>query len=401
MLLGDGAMGMRFPGNYQTRWTIQPMNRRRWKTFPALPCHPRRTGGIAGCRRRSFPIQIRLCQQAIRLLERAHPEPLPIAGRLHSPNRDPDDLIGDGTVSSSSPRGVQQPRVTIEKIAPKNGNLGEPLVYSVLIKNVGGTEVQMFVIEDRIPKGTELTGTSPRAELIDRKLVWKIGALRPNEERKISIRVIPRQEGSIGSVARVSFATEVATDIAVVGASIGVHVVNAPQARLGEHVEMTFLLKNTGSAPATNVTVRDIVPDGLKHEAASDIECPIGKLEPGESREIVLTMTAVKPGRVVNRAILSGDSGISQELETPINIVGELLALTRSGNNKIYVDRPSVFKNNVRNDGGFRKSSRSAYRKLSRRGWNLSKHRRGDDLIPWNEPSIGLWDRCLQAPRPK
>ncbi len=261
------------------------------------------------------------------------------------------DLAGDGTFTDTTPRGIQQPRLTIEKIAPQQCVLGEPLVYSIIVKNVGGSEAHHVVVEDRIPKGTELTGTSPRAEMVDKKLIWRIGTMKPNEEKKISIRVIPRQEGSIGSVARVNFSAEVAAEIMVAAPQLSFKV-NAPrEIRIGETVDLTFLLKNSGGAAANNVSVRDLIPEGLKHEAAADIECPIGKLEPNESREIVLQVTGVKPGRVKNRAILTADGGITQELESTIDIIGEHLVLTRTGQNKIYAERPAVFTNSVKNEG--------------------------------------------------
>ncbi|HEY4259470.1 MAG TPA: hypothetical protein VGM98_04900, partial [Schlesneria sp.] len=261
------------------------------------------------------------------------------------------DLLGDGTVDGASPRGLQQPRLTIEKVAPQQATLGEMMIYSIIIKNVGNVDAQHVVVEDRIPKGTEMNGSAPRAEIFDKKLIWKIGTLKPNEEKKISIRVIPQQEGPIGSVARVSFATEAAAEIVVTAPQLSFNVKAPKQARIGESIELTFLLKNTGTAAATNVSVRDLVPAGLKHEAATDIECPIGKLAPNETREIVLTVVAVKPGRAVNRAVLTGDGGISQELESAIEVIGEQLVLTRSGQTKIYVDRPTVFTNNIKNEG--------------------------------------------------
>ncbi len=262
-----------------------------------------------------------------------------------------DDLIGDGTVTNATPRGLQQPRLTLEKIAPQEAVLGAELVYQVIVKNVGSSDANQVVLEDRIPKGTELTGTSPRAEMVDKKLIWRIGTLKPNEVRKISIKLIPRQEGPIGSVARVNFATEVAAEIMVAAPQLSIKV-NAPrEVHVGEVIDLTFLLKNSGGAAANNVSVRDLIPDGLQHEASSDIECPIGKLGPNESREIVLQVTAVKPGRVKNRAILSADGGITQELESTINIIGEHLVLTRTGQNRIYAERPAVFTNSVKNDG--------------------------------------------------
>jgi uncharacterized repeat protein (TIGR01451 family) len=143
----------------------------------------------------------------------------------------------------------------------------------------------------------------------------------------------------------------VAAEIMVAAPQLSFNVKAPRQVRMGDTIELTFLLKNTGNAAASNVSVRDLVPAGLKHEAAADIECPVGKLGPNESREIVLTVTAVKPGKAVNRAILSGDGGISQELESVIEVIGEQLVLTRSGQTRIYVDRAVQFMNNVRNDG--------------------------------------------------
>ncbi len=261
------------------------------------------------------------------------------------------DLTGDGIVTDATPRGVQQPRITIEKIAPKQAVLGELLVYSVIVKNVGGSDAHHVVVEDRIPKGTELKDSAPRAEMIDKKLIWRIGTMKPNEEKKISIRVIPRQEGSIGSVARVNFSAEVAAEIMVAAPQLSFKVDAPREVRIGETIDLTFLLKNSGGAAANNVSVRDLIPEGLKHEAAADIECPIGKLGPNEAREIVLQVTAVKPGRVKNRAILTADGGITQELESTIDIIGEHLVLTRTGQNKIYAERPAVFTNNVKNEG--------------------------------------------------
>jgi uncharacterized repeat protein (TIGR01451 family) len=276
---------------------------------------------------------------------------VPIRRPVDQPPALDNDLIGDGTVGPASPRGVQQPRLTIEKIAPQQATLGEAMVYSILIKNVGNVDAQQVLVEDRIPRGTEMTGSSPKAEIFEKKLQWRLGTLKPGEEKKIAIRVIPRQEGPVGSVARVSFAAEAAAEIVVASPQLSFNVKAPRQVRMGETFDLTFYVKNIGSAAANNVSVRDMVPSGLKHEAAADIECPIGKLGANETREVVLTVTAVKPGRTTNRAILSGDGGISQELETPIEVIGEQLVLTRSGQTKVYVDRPTQFTNSIRNDG--------------------------------------------------
>ena len=166
--------------------------------------------------------------------------------------------------------------------------------------------------------------------------------------------MVPKQEGPIGSVARVYFATEVSAEIQVAIPQLEFTVKAPQEVRLGQTFDMVFNLKNIGTVDASNISVRDIIPGHLKHEAGTDIECPIGKLAPNEVREIVLPVTAIATGSGNNRAVLTADSGIKKELESTINVVGELLVLTRSGQNRVYVERPVVFTNNVRNDGNLR-----------------------------------------------
>ena len=264
----------------------------------------------------------------------------------------PDDMIGDGIVGDASQRGVQQPRLTIEKVAQQQAVLEQPLVYSIIVRNQGNVAAHNVVIEDRIPKGTELMGTFPRAELVDKTLIWKEPVLRPNEEKKISIKVIPKQEGPIGSVARVHFATEVSTEIQVAAPPQLEFTVNPPrEIRVGQNVDLIFQLKNIGKVEATNISVRDVLPDHLRHESGNDVECPIGKLAPNEIREIVLTVTATRTGSGLNKAVLTADSGIQKQLESQIDVVSDQLVLTRTGHNRVFVERSAAFTNTIRNDG--------------------------------------------------
>ena len=158
----------------------------------------------------------------------------------------PVDMVGDGVAGDASQRGIQQPRVTIEKVAQQQAVLEQPLVYTIIVKNTGTVDALNVVIEDRIPKGTELLGTSPRAELVGKRLIWNELVLKPNEEKKISIKVVPKQEGPIGSVARVYFATEVSAEIVVAAPQLEFTVKTPREVRIGQSFDLVFNLKNVG-----------------------------------------------------------------------------------------------------------------------------------------------------------
>jgi len=279
--------------------------------------------------------------------------PPPRRPPARTPEVDPATLFrGDGEVTQDAPRGVQEPRLSIEKIAPSQGVIGQPVVYSIIIKNIGNSAAQQVTIEDRIPRGSRLVGTAPQAEMIEKRLVWrKLGTLQPGEERKISIKVIPEEEGAIGSVAKVSFITEIAAEITVYAPRLKLAVTAPSEAKVGQTIPLTFVVSNPGKGDASNVIVRSVLPEGLQHPSGSDLEYTIGTLAPNETREVRLEVTALKPGRVTPTTIVTADGDVSTESKTIVEVIGEQLLLTRSGHDRVYLGRNAVFTNNVTNEG--------------------------------------------------
>lgn len=276
-------------------------------------------------------------------------EPLRLTGeRELSPASESD---GNGTAREGVPRGEQQPRLTIRKIAPPQATLGQPLIYEVLVKNIGDVSAHQVVVEDRIPRGSRLTGTIPRAEMLENRLFWRLGTVEPGSERKISIRVIPEQEGPIGSVAKVNFVAEIAAEIVITAPQLSLKVECPSQVRTGEAVDMKFVIRNAGNGEAKNVVLRDILPANLQHPAGTDLENAIGDLKPGETRELTLQLTAGESGSVENQAVVTADGGLKVEDNTQLEIVGEQLTLTRKGQTKVYVGRAAVYTNNIKNEG--------------------------------------------------
>ena len=136
------------------------------------------------------------------------PETVPSGHRPLTPT----DYIGVGTVSAETPSTPQQAQLTIQKQAPEDAVLGQDLIYSILVKNIGHSPAHNVVVEDLVPKGSELKGTDPQAQMTpEKKLVWQLGTMRPGAERRIRIKVVPTTAGQIGSVATVAFEAAVAS----------------------------------------------------------------------------------------------------------------------------------------------------------------------------------------------
>ena len=137
--------------------------------LPPLPGHPDRSPStrLKRCRwpNRSIKTARIAARQEARAVDRSS-APLAQNGRLDprewtyqrsggalqripritgEPRPDPaPDFQGDGTVSEQAPLGPQRPQLSIEKVAPPNALLGQPLVYSILVRNIGASERMML-----------------------------------------------------------------------------------------------------------------------------------------------------------------------------------------------------------------------------------------------------------------
>lgn len=243
-----------------------------------------------------------------------------------------------------------RPELKIKKIAPDNAILGEPMIYSIVVKNQGKANAQQVVVEDQVPKGVNLIGTIPRAEMSSGTLIWRLGTLKPDDEKLIRVKIVPKSEGEIGSVATVNFVSEITSKTVVTAPKLHLDLSAPSQVRLGEKLVVEFKIENSGTSDAKDVWLRDIIPEGLSHPGGNDMEYEIGDLAAGKSRTITLALTAVRPGKNINKAVVTAEGGITTEAKLPVEVVGSLLSISRTGPKRRFVGRPAVYTNTVKND---------------------------------------------------
>lgn len=263
-----------------------------------------------------------------------------------------ESIAGDGTVRADSPRGPQRPELKIEKIAPPNATLNQPMVYTIVIRNVGDSAANSVVVEDQIPMGTKLSGTIPRAILEGKKLKWQLGTIKPGDVKEIQVKVVPVAEGQVGSVATVNFTAEVASRTTIASPKISLKLTATPQVRVNETVTLNFVVTNNGSVDAHRVVLRNLIPENLKlpDVAERDLEYDMGTIPAGKSQTVPLPLTAVRPGKVTNRAVITVDGASAAEQQVEINVIGQIVGLSRHGQTNWFVGRPVEFENRLTNN---------------------------------------------------
>ncbi len=241
-------------------------------------------------------------------------------------------------------------RVTIEKTAPPTAYVGQPLVYQIVVRNLGNGAAQQVVVEDLLPDGVTIQGSIPQGELTGRKLAWRIGALSAGEERKISVKVIPSSAGAIGSSATVKFVADqmlASADMADpeilpttmtprtapgttsrtaprTSNGIQLEMQGPQQVGVGQSFEVRFRVTNRTGQPVNDVLVRNMLSSNLRHESRfRDLEYHVGTLAAGETRDMPLTLTATQAGRAVSRVMaMTGDDRVLHSDEFALEVTG-------------------------------------------------------------------------------
>ncbi len=242
--------------------------------------------------------------------------------------------------------------LVIHKTGPPEVQLGIETAYEIRVQNVGDAPAHDVEIHDVSPQGADLVATQPRiAPGPNGELVWSLGTLAPGEEITVQMRVTPRTEGEIGSVARVFFSADAAVRTLVTRPVLEL-AVEAPKSVLsGERAQLFVRVTNTGTGVATGVILEEIVPAGFEHPAGASLEYRVGTLKPRESKELPLTLSAVKPMEATNVVLVRADGDILVEQRTAIAVVAPELKVEMQGPRRRFLDRDATYTLAVSNPG--------------------------------------------------
>jgi uncharacterized repeat protein (TIGR01451 family) len=259
---------------------------------------------------------------------------------------------GAGVPGDPKLESEQGAALVIHKTGPPEVQLGLETIYEIRVQNVGDAPAHGVEVHDVAPRGADLVATQPQVQPgPNGELTWSLGTLAPGEEATVEMRVIPRAEGEIGSVARVVFAAEAAARTLVTKPVLELSI-EAPKTVLaGERAQLFVRVTNTGTGVATGVTLEEVLPAGFEHPAGGTLEYRVGTLKPRDSRELPLTLSAKSPTESMNVVTARADGDIVVEQRTPISIVAPALQVQMQGPRRRFLDRDATYTVAISNPG--------------------------------------------------
>jgi len=249
--------------------------------------------------------------------------------------------------------GVQAPSLSIEKLSPKEIQVGEPADFQILIRNVGRIAVDEIRVFDQIPVGTEFISASPNPTQADkRNLSWDIGTLAPGVEKRINVQLKPTRPGEIGSVAQYTFAARSSMRTRVTQPVLEITHRCEPKVLIGGQILLDVVVTNKGDGPAKDVLIQEDVPAQLKfREGYREIEYEVGTLQPNQSRNVRLALQALKPGKLENIIHATGSGGLKSQHKLNLEVIAPQLQTKSAGPNVRFLGRNAKHTFSVANRG--------------------------------------------------
>ena len=265
---------------------------------------------------------------------------------------------GSGTAGDTADRSMSEtmrPQLSIQKRAPDTATVGVSHEYTIVVSNEGDSTAYDVIVDDELGNGARLENSKPTADFdrVSGKLNWTIRELAPHAKQDILVRITPTGEGTLDGVATVRFKAQVKSATVITAPKLTLEVTGPNEVKVGDEVQLHYVISNNGSGDASNVILRSVLPPGLKHSEGGDLEYEIENLAAGDREEIDLTVVAAEPGRIRTVSEVTA-SGISADKATnDIDIVGSQLTIQRLGPERRFVGRTAKFQNIIANESNF------------------------------------------------
>lgn len=278
-------------------------------------------------------------------------EPALPAGEKRVVETDLAAVVAPGFAVTDLNSGPQSPGVTVEWVKHGGFNVGQECDVELVVKNTSQTIVRSVMAEAVIPPNVEVVDAKPAAVEGSEMPTWTFGELQPGQSRSVMLKVIPQTRGDVRLDAYVRLTGTSSTQFAVQEPMIGVVVTGPENVEIGQQVGYIVRVSNPGTGLANNVVIQAAVPEGLEHRNGSLLTIEIGTLNPGESRQARLSLTAVQGGDQQLAVRVLADGGLSDQTTTAIVVAEPQLAIELAGPKEQIAGRSEDYTLTVSNGG--------------------------------------------------
>lgn len=249
------------------------------------------------------------------------------------------------------PAGGLTPAVTAKWTKKGDLNVGQPCDCSILVSNSGTGDATDVVVEASLPPTVRVTKAQPAPDEAKETAIWRFASLKAGETKAIQLTLVPSRRGDLQARATVRFTGLAAGSFSVKEPMLKVELTGPTAALVGDSASQFITVSNPGTGVARKVAVEATIPAGLEHPRGERLVMDIGSLNPGESRKVRLSLTAVAGGEQKIKVKATAVAALARMQERVVKVSAPSLKLALDGPGLRYVGRKAVYTLKATNDG--------------------------------------------------
>jgi uncharacterized repeat protein (TIGR01451 family) len=232
------------------------------------------------------------------------------------------------TGSSTARIRVREPKLLLKASGPDKVLLGDIATVTLTVSNPGDGTADRVKVKAALPEGLE----HARGRLVE----FDLGNLGPNESRSVQLVCATKTGGEqkcdAVATAEGNLKSEDSAVLEVILPRLDLSIAGPRLRYLDRKAVYVLKITNPGSAPASNVTISDQIPEGFKFLSASDggrhdfatrtVSWFVGDLTPGQSREVSLEVLAINTGEYKHKANVLAARGLRSDAEILTRVEG-------------------------------------------------------------------------------
>jgi uncharacterized repeat protein (TIGR01451 family) len=270
----------------------------------------------------------------------------PSAAARHEPS------VGSaGAAAAVTDEGTQTPGITLEWVRSGAFNVGQLSTIELIIRNTMKSTVSGVEAEVSIPASCEILEMTPPPSEEAVTMRWSLGTLHAAESRTIRFQMIPHTPGDAQMHAAVRMTGTSTISMSIVEPMLELAVTGPEAAEAGEQLGYLVQVSNPGSGTAENVVILASLPEGLEHKSGKLLNIGIGTLNPGESRQAKLSLTANRGGQYALDIKAQADGDLLEEVSTEVTVSEPQLQIEIAGPNGDMAGRNADYRVHIENAG--------------------------------------------------
>lgn len=264
--------------------------------------------------------------------------------------------LGEGESASrmAFPTGdVRTSALLVHQVMPNQVVRGQDFGFSYHVTNLTSNELQNVLVMLDSSNNLEVSMSEPEGNTSGDGMTWALGDMGPNETKVIRLTGSASQVGLASDCITVSYNNFLCATTNVVEPALALTKTATAEALACDQIVIRYLVENTGSGPASNVVIKDTLPEGLAMANGSrSVNIPVGNLAAGESKAYEVVANASRTGEFSSGAVATADAGLEAEADATNTVVTQPeLAVAVDCTEMQFLGRNFTYNYTIENNG--------------------------------------------------